>query len=392
MLNEESTLSERSDTVMIVAGEASGDLYGATLATELHALSPGTRLLGMGGDRMREAGVETLVDANVMAVMGLVEVLEHLPVIVKGFNILKQRLLSDAPRLLILIDYPDFNLRLAKIAKRAGIKVLYFISPQVWAWRSGRVKGIGQVVDRMAVLFPFEVPLYQNAGIPVSFVGHPLLDMVAPALESTLAADALGLDPARRVVGLFPGSRKSVIKRMLPTVLESAALLKARHPELQFVLPLAASLRPADIEPYLAAAGVKVSVVSGRNHDVMSSCAAAIAVSGTVIMELALVGVPTVLVYKVSPISYQIGKRVINVPHIGICNIVAEKRLIKELIQHEAHPEAIADEVDAMLNDQAYAGEMRAGLAGVREKLGSGGALVRLAQLAKHMIDKDVSR
>ena len=377
---------------MIVAGEASGDLYGATLATELHALSPGTRLLGMGGDRMREAGVETLVDANVMAVMGLVEVLEHLPVIVKGFNILKQRLLSDAPRLLILIDYPDFNLRLAKIAKRAGIKVLYFISPQVWAWRSGRVKGIGQVVDRMAVLFPFEVPLYQNAGIPVSFVGHPLLDMVAPALESTLAADALGLDPARRVVGLFPGSRKSVIKRMLPTVLESAALLKARHPELQFVLPLAASLRPADIEPYLAAAGVKVSVVSGRNHDVMSSCAAAIAVSGTVIMELALVGVPTVLVYKVSPISYQIGKRVINVPHIGICNIVAEKRLIKELIQHEAHPEAIADEVDAMLNDQAYAGEMRAGLAGVREKLGSGGALVRLAQLAKHMIDKDVSR
>ena len=392
MLNEESTLSERSDTVMIVAGEASGDLYGATLATELHALSPGTRLLGMGGDRMREAGVETLVDANVMAVMGLVEVLEHLPVIVKGFNILKQRLLSDAPRLLILIDYPDFNLRLAKIAKRAGIKVLYFISPQVWAWRSGRVKGIGQVVDRMAVLFPFEVPFYQNAGIPVSFVGHPLLDMVAPALESTLAADALGLDPARRVVGLFPGSRKSVIKRMLPTVLESAALLKARHPELQFVLPLAASLRPADIEPYLAAAGVKVSVVSGRNHDVMSSCAAAIAVSGTVIMELALVGVPTVLVYKVSPISYQIGKRVINVPHIGICNIVAEKRLIKELIQHEAHPEAIADEVDAMLNDQAYAGEMRAGLAGVREKLGSGGALVRLAQLAKHMIDKDVSR
>ena len=392
MLNEESTLSERSDAVMIVAGEASGDLYGATLATELHALSPGTRLLGMGGDRMREAGVETLVDANVMAVMGLVEVLEHLPVIVKGFNILKQRLLSDAPRLLILIDYPDFNLRLAKIAKRAGIKVLYFISPQVWAWRSGRVKGIGQVVDRMAVLFPFEVPLYQNAGIPVSFVGHPLLDMVAPALESTLAADALGLDPARRVVGLFPGSRKSVIKRMLPTVLESAALLKARHPELQFVLPLAASLRPADIEPYLAAAGVEVSVVSGRNHDVMSSCAAAIAVSGTVIMELALVGVPTVLVYKVSPISYQIGKRVINVPHIGICNIVAEKRLIKELIQHEAHPEAIADEVDAMLNDQAYAGEMRAGLAGVREKLGSGGALVRLAQLAKHMIDKDVSR
>ena len=377
---------------MIVAGEASGDLYGATLATEFQKLAPGIRLLGMGGDRMREAGVETLVDANVMAVMGLVEVLGHLPVIVKGFNILKRQLLGDPPRLLILIDYPDFNLRLAKLAKRAGVQVLYFISPQVWAWRSGRVKGIGQVVDMMAVLFPFEVPFYQNAGIPVSFVGHPLLDMVAPALDCKKAAASLGLDPARRTVGLFPGSRKSVIKRLLPTILESAALLKSRMPELQFVLPLAASLRPGDLQPELQNSGLEVSVITGRNHDVMSACDSAISVSGTVIMELALVGVPAVLIYKVSPLTYQIGKRVINVPHIGICNIVAQKRLIRELIQHEAHPVAIADEVDAILNDAAYAGEIRAGLAGVREKLGSGGALVRLAKLAKQMIDKDATR
>jgi len=377
---------------MIVAGEASGDLYGATLATEILALAPGTRLLGMGGDRMREAGVETLVDANVMAVMGIVEVVGHLPVIVKGFNILKRRLLSDRPRLLILIDYPDFNLRLAKVAKKAGVQVLYFISPQVWAWRSGRVKGIGRVVDMMAVLFPFEVPFYSNAGIPVSFVGHPLLDMVPPALDTKKAAASLGLDPSRRVVGLFPGSRKSVIGRLLPVILESAALLRARMPDLQFVLPLAASLRPADIEGQLASSGVPVTVISGRNHDVMSACDAAISVSGTVIMELALVGVPTVLIYKVSPLTYQIGKRVINVPHIGICNIVAEKRLIKELIQHEAHPVAIADEIDALLNDASYAGEVRAGLAGVREKLGSGGALSRLARLAKQMMDKDATR
>jgi len=377
---------------MIVAGEASGDLYGATLATELHALAPEVRLLGMGGDRMRAAGVETLVDANVMAVMGLVEVLGHLPVIVKGFNILKRRLLSDPPRLLILIDYPDFNLRLAKVAKNAGVQVLYFISPQVWAWRSGRVKGIGRVVDMMAVLFPFEVPFYRDAGIPVSFVGHPLLDMVAPALGSREAAASLGLDPAKRTVGLFPGSRKSVIAKLLPVILESAALLKTRMPDLQFVLPLASSLRMEDIEAQLAGSGVPVTVVSGRNHDVMSACDAAISVSGTVIMELALVGVPTVLIYKVSPLTYQIGKRVINVPHIGICNIVAGKRLIKELIQHEAHPVAIADEINALLNDAPYAAEVRAGLAGVREKLGSGGALVRLAELAKKMIDKDVPR
>lgn len=374
---------------MIVAGEASGDLYGATLASQLRVLAPSTRLVGMGGDRMRAAGVETLVDANEMAVMGLVEVLGHLPVIVRGFTRLKRRLVSDPPRLLILIDYQDFNQRLAKVAKRAGIKVLFFISPTVWAWRSGRVKQIGEAVDMMAVLFSFEVPYYERENVPVSFVGHPLVDMVPPPLDRSRAKTGLGLDPARRCVGLFPGSRKSVLKRLLPVILESAALLKSRMPELQFVLPLAASLRPEDIEPQLKESGLAVTLISGRNHAVMSACDAAISVSGTVIMELALVGVPTVLIYKVSPLTYQIGKRVINVPHIGICNIVAQKRLIKELIQDEANAQAIAAEVDALLNDAAYAGQVRAGLSSVREKLGSGGALERLARLAIQMIDKD---
>jgi lipid-A-disaccharide synthase len=234
---------------MIVAGEASGDMYGATLATEMRALSPDTRFFGMGGDCMRQAGVETLVDANVMAVMGIVEVVGHLPVILKGFNILKKSLLADRPKLLILIDYPDFNLRLAKVAKQAGVKVLYFISPQIWAWRSGRVTGIGRVVDMMAVLFPFEVPFYQKAGVPVTFVGHPLLDMVRPSMGKAEARASLGLDAARRTVGLFPGSRKSVIKKLLPVILQSAQLLKARMPDLQFVLPLASSLRAEDIAP-----------------------------------------------------------------------------------------------------------------------------------------------
>lgn len=372
---------------MIVAGEASGDMYGAKLATELRALSPDTAFFGMGGDCMRQAGVETLVDANVMAVMGIVEVVAHLPVIVKGFNILKRRILTDPPKLLILIDYPDFNLRLAKVAKRAGVKVLYFVSPQVWAWRSGRVTGIGRVIDMMAVLFPFEVPFYQKAGIPVSFVGHPLLDMVRPSLGKGEAPASLGLDPARRTVGLFPGSRKSVIKRLLPVILQAAEQLQSRLPDLQFVLPLASSLRAEDLAPYLAASSVPVTVVSGRNHDVMVACDAAISVSGTVIMELALVGVPMVLIYKVSPLTYEIGKRVINVPHIGICNIIAEKRVVKELIQHEAEPAGIANEIERLLADRAYADELREGLAGVRVKLGSGGALQRLAQVAREMMD-----
>jgi lipid-A-disaccharide synthase len=370
---------------MIVAGEASGDMYGATLAAELRSRSPKLGFFGMGGDCMRKAGVETLVDANVMAVMGIVEVLGHLPVIVRGFNTLKRRLLSDPPALLILIDYPDFNLRLAKVAKGAGVKVLYFISPQVWAWRSGRVKGIGEVIDRMAVLFPFEVPFYEKAGIPVSFVGHPLLDLVRPSLEKGEAQAGFELQPGR-VVGLFPGSRKAEIEKLLPVVLESAKLLKKRLPDLQFLLPLASSLRLEDISPQLEASGLEVRVVSGKNHDVMVACDAAISVSGTVTMELALIGVPMVIIYRVSALTYQIGKRVIQVPHIGICNIVAQKRVVKELIQHEAEPLGIAAEIERLLTDQAHLSQVREGLADVRVKLGNGGALQRLADVALEMI------
>jgi lipid-A-disaccharide synthase len=371
---------------MIVAGEASGDMYGAQIAQELRALSPALRFFGMGGDCMRKAGVETLVDANVMAVMGLVEVLGHLPVIARGFTTLKKRLRTDPPKLLILIDYPDFNLRLAKVAKAAGVKVLYFISPQVWAWRSGRVKGIGRVVDMMAVLFPFEVPFYQKAGIPVSFVGHPLLDMVRASMGRDEALASFGLDPAARTVGLFPGSRKSVIRKLLPVILESAAELKRRMPELQFLLPLASSLREEDLAPYLEKSALPVTVISGRNYDLMAACDAAISVSGTVIMELALIGVPSVLIYKLAPLSYEVGKRVIKVPHIGICNIVAEKRVVKELIQHEAEPLQIVAEIDAILNRPGYADGIREGFQTVRVKLGSGGALGRLARVAMEMM------
>jgi len=379
---------EANQSVMIVAGEASGDLYGATLAAQLRELVPSARFFGMGGDCMRKAGVETLVDANEMAVMGLVEVLGHLPVIVKNFNILKRRLLAAPPALLILIDYPDFNLRLAKIAKRAGIKVLYFISPQVWAWRSGRVHGIGRVIDRMAVLFPFEVPFYENAGIPVSFVGHPLLDMVRPTMGKEEALRSFGLDPSRSTLGLFPGSRKSEIAKLLPDILEAAKLLKRHRPDLQLLLPLASSLRPEDIALQVEESGLEISIVSGRNHDVMVACDAAISVSGTVTMELALVGVPMVIIYRVSPLSYQIGKRVIKVPHIGICNIVAGKAVARELIQHEVTGPAIAQEVEALLGDAKYAQWMRDEFAQVRVKLGSGGALERLAALASELLSQ----
>ncbi|WP_298432787.1 lipid-A-disaccharide synthase [Geobacter sp.] len=372
--------------VMIVAGEASGDLHGSNLVKEALRLDPSLSFFGIGGSRMREAGVQTLVDASEMAVVGLVEVLAHFDVIARAFTTMKRILRSDPPDLLVLIDYPDFNLMLASVARRAGVKVLYYISPQVWAWRVGRVKKIARLVDHMAVVFPFEVPFYEKEGVPVTFVGHPLADIVRPTMARGEAVAAFGLDPGRRTVGLFPGSRRGEIARLFPVILESAALLKERNPELQFILPLAPSLSSADIKPQLAASGLEVTVIRDTVYDVMQVCDAIVTVSGTVTLEIALMGVPMAIIYKVSPLTYHVGKRLIRVDHIGICNIVAGERVVPELIQHEASAERIAAEIGRYLDDGEYAAAVRGRLSLVKEKLGAGGCSARVAALVCEMI------
>ncbi len=371
---------------MIVAGEASGDLHGSRLVTAARELDPELCFFGIGGPQMRIAGVETLVDAGEMAVVGLVEVVAHFDVIFRAFTRLRKIIRSSPPELLILIDYPDFNLRLAKEAKRAGVKVLYYISPQVWAWRPGRVKKIARLVDRMAVVFPFEVPFYEQEGVPVTFVGHPLLDTVRPTMNRGAAEEHFMLDPQRRTIGLFPGSRRGEVKRMLPTIMAAAERLKARYPELQFVMPLASSLEHADLDPYLAASSVEVKVVSGLGYDVMQVCDAIITVSGTVTLEIALMGVPMVIIYKVAPLTYQIGIRLIRVAHAGLCNIVAAERVVPELIQSDAEPEKIVAEIGRILDDQEYTATMVKKLQGVRERLGSSGCSGRVARLALEML------
>ena len=372
--------------IMIMAGEASGDLHGASLVSEAKKLDPSLEFIGIGGIRMREAGVETLVDAAEMAVVGLVEVVAHFDVIAKAFLRLRNILKNDPPDLLILIDYPDFNLRLAKVARECGVPVLYYISPQVWAWRVGRVKKIARLVDHMAVVFPFEVPFYEKAGVPVTFVGHPLADRVRPEMSRAVAFEAFGLDPDRRTIGLFPGSRKGEVKTLFPTILESARLLKERFPDLQFILPLASSLKLGDIEPLIAASGLDVRVIDGQVYDVMQVCDAIITVSGTVTLEIALMGTPMVIIYRVSPLTYQIGKRLIKVDHIGICNIVAGERVVPELVQHDAELEKITAEIARILTDDAYATEMRNKLALIREKLGKAGGSLNVARLAIGML------
>ncbi|MRS01829.1 lipid-A-disaccharide synthase [bacterium] len=374
---------------MIIAGEASGDLHGSSLVREALSLDQSLHFFGICGPLMRAEGVETLVDSREMAVVGLVEVIAHFPTIFRAFRTMEKILTQNPPDLLILIDYPDFNLRLAKVAKSAGVKVFYYISPQVWAWRVGRVKKIARVVDHMAVVFPFEVPFYEKEGLPVSFVGHPLVDSVHPTMSLDEARESFGIDPTRRTVGLFPGSRKQEIRNHLPILLQSAKILKERFPELQFILPLASSLAREDVSPYLDSCGVSVILVEGKGYDVIQVCDAIVSVSGTVTLEIALLGVPMAIIYQVSPLTYQVAKRLVRVDHVGICNIVADKRVVKEFIQQDAVPEKIVEEIARILTEPEYSKAIKTEYAMVRNKLGSGGCSAKVAQLLIEILSKD---
>lgn len=372
--------------IMIVAGEASGDIYGADLAREAHRLDPELHFFGIGGQRMREAGVQTMVDSADMAVVGLVEVLKHFDVISAAFLKLKKILREDPPELLILIDYPGFNLRLAKVARRAGVKVLYYISPQIWAWRQGRLKKIARLVDHMAVILPFEAAFYERAGVPVTFVGHPLLDMVHVSMNREQAAASFGLDPSRKIVGLFPGSRNNEIERLLPVIIDSARVLEKQFPGLQFVVPIASTLKREDLEPQILAAGIHVTYTHERIHDLIRACDAVISVSGTVTLEIALIGTPMVIIYRLSPLTYLLAKQLVKIEHIGLCNIIAGETVVRELIQHEANPDMISAEIGKILGNVVYANEMKHKLSAVRSQLKSGGASANVARLIQMLL------
>ncbi|OIO54038.1 MAG: lipid-A-disaccharide synthase [Alphaproteobacteria bacterium CG_4_10_14_0_2_um_filter_63_37] len=373
---------------MIVAGEASGDHHAGRLIEELQRIDPGVHCVGIGGDHMRRAGAEILVDASEMAVMGLLRVLANLPFFFSVANRLLREIQERRIELLILVDYPDFNLRLAKKAKRLGIKVLFYVSPQVWAWRRWRVFEIKKRVDHMAVLFPFEVPFYEQAGVPVTFVGHPLRGEVHSDLSPAEARQAFGLDPERPVLGLLPGSRRSEIEHMLPTMLEGAALVRQVLPEVQFILPRAATLSPEFLAPFLAAAKVEVTVATGRPYDVMRGCDAIVCASGTATLETALMQVPLVVIYRTTALAMAVFKRLIKVEHIGLCNIVAGQRMATELIQDQASPENIAREALRLLQDREAAEAMRHIEAGLCDKLGEGDAAQNVAKLAMAMLEK----
>ncbi len=374
--------------VLIVAGEASGDHHGARLVEETLKLKPDIHFSGIGGEHMRKAGVETLVDSAEMAVVGLIEVLAHRKTIFGALDLMRERVKTLKPDLLILIDYPDFNLRLAKTAKEAGVKVLFYISPQVWAWRQKRVFKIKELVDMMAVVFPFEVPFYKNAGVPVTFVGHPLVDEVKSSLSRNMALSEFDLNPTQKVLGLFPGSRKSEIKRLLPLLLETAQRLHTSNPTIQFILPRATTLKQQDLEPYLAGNQLDIRIVSGRPYDVMRACDAIITASGTATLEISLMEIPLVVIYKMNTLTYLIMSRMIKVDNIALCNIVAGERIAPELLQNQANVETVTRyALDLLTDHNGIATEMRAKQKLIREKLGESGASEKVAQLVLEQLN-----
>ena len=376
--------------VLIVAGEASGDLHGSHQLRAAAESAPQLQFFGVGGERMRAAGCRIVFPSEELSVMGLVEVLGQLPRLLARFRQLKAILRGDQrPDLLVLIDFPDFNLRLAKIAKQVGVPVLYYISPKVWAWRSGRAKTIAARVDRLALIFPFEPEIYSRLGVRAEYVGNPLLDEFSENQPAGCLRQRLGFTAEQQVVGLFPGSRNSELKYIFSTLLETAQRLAQQKPEVKFLLPVAASLSRGFFDHEIANSGLPITIVEENIYEVAAACDAVLTVSGTVTLQLALTGTPMAILYKVAPLSYQIGRRLIKIEFAGLTNIVAGKGIVREFIQDAAEPEALCREMLRLLDDQDYISLMRQELDRVRTLLGEPGCSLRVANMAAEMVRPD---
>lgn len=377
---------KKAKKILIVAGEASGDLHASHLVKAMLEMEPGLQFYGMGGEKLKEAGALILSDISELSVMGITEVVSHLGHIYRVFKRLEKFLKNDQPDLIILIDYPDFNLRLAKAAKRCDIPVLYYISPQIWAWRTSRIKKIGKLVNKMIVVFPFELSLYEREGIDVSFVGHPLLDIVKVKKSREENIKRFGLDEQKITVGLLPGSRLSEAKKILPPMIEAAQQLSRQFGNLQFILPVAPGLQKEEILRLTEKTNLTITIADDSIYEVIDISYLVIVASGTATLETALLSTPMVIIYKMSPLTYLVGRKLVKVDHIGMANIIAGKKVVPELIQDEATAERIAFEAARMLKDSLYYQSICEELKLTRGKLGEPGASKRAAQIALKML------
>ena len=373
--------------IMLVAGEASGDLHGANLVKALRQLSPDLEISAIGGEKMQAAGAKILFDIDRMAIVGFAEVLSQFrrlrQIFLKTGRIISTRKF-DA---LILIDYPGFNLRLAAYLRKKKIEfpIIYYISPQVWAWGRGRVKRIAELVDKMLVVFPFETEIYRARGLPVEFVGHPLLDVIGEGEAGGKLAADLDISPSKPLIGLLPGSRRQEVMRLLPLMLKAAKLMKKER-DLRFILPRASTISSQEIDSFLSP-DLEVKVVTGKTYPVMASADLLLVASGTATLEAACLGTPMLIVYKVSFLSWLVTKPLIKIPHLGLVNVVAGRKVVPEFLQFAAQPGRIAAAALSLLEDKDRRELMKEDLKAVRAKLGRPGASQRAARQVLEMME-----
>jgi lipid-A-disaccharide synthase len=364
---------------LIVAAEASGDQHGAALVRALHERFPQLQVYGLGGDCMRAAGVETLFDVQALNVVGVVEILAKVPA---GLRIAYQLLRAAVRRgtqVAVLIDAPGFNLTFARLAKRAGLSVVYYISPQIWAWRHGRVKRVARYVDKMLTLFPFEVPFYTAAGVDAEYVGHPLLDRLPYLPAPTQAAHSLGLNAQTPIVALLPGSRRQELRSLLPTMLAAFQRIRQRLPGVQGILPVAPTLAMDEVRQFLTHYPMPLTVIPGQSHTALCAAHFALVASGTATLEAGLIGTPMVIVYKMHRITAWLARRVLCIPYIGLINIVAGRPVVPELLQEALCPQTLAALALHYLEHPEIAQYVRQELALLRQRLGTGEGVGRVA-------------
>ena len=367
---------------MISCGEASGDLYAGALIESIKQIDPNISAFGFGGARMESAGARLVGDYRGFSVTGLVEALRVVP---KSFGMLRRlrrAAAAERPDVFVAIDFPDFNFRLLPAMRSLGIPIVYYVSPQLWAWRPSRMETIKRYVDRMLVIFPFEEEMYQKAGVPVEFVGHPLVDLAVPKRDRQTTVRAAGLDPNRPVVALLPGSRPNELHQILPTLTESAQVMARDFPGVQFLIARAPALGDALFEPLatLKTSGVPHALIEGATDDVLAAADVVVTASGTATVQAALHGRPMVIVYRLSPLTFALGRAFVRVHTYGMVNLVAGRPVVPELIQESFRPADVAREALRLLRDESAAAEMGRALAEVRSRLGGPGASARAAK------------
>lgn len=383
-----------SKKIMIVTGEASGDLHGANLVRAIRAQCSDISFCGMGGTELESLGVEILCDADKVSVVGLTEVFSHLKDIFTALSVLKRRLISDPPDLLVIIDLPDFNLILAKKAKKLGIPVFYYIAPQVWAWRSGRVRTIKKRVDKLGVILPFEEDYFKQKGVDTEYVGHPLLDTVQTTLSRDEFFQKYNIRSDKRCIGLLPGSRKKEILTLLPCFLDAAKLLQEKHKQsdsLVFLIPQASTIKREDLEEAGLAHRqdrLNIKVIENDRYNMMSVCDGAVAASGTVTLELAILGIPMVVVYKLTAITHFFARLLVKLDHFSLVNLIAGKTAVSELLQHEVTAVNITKELSGIIDNQERRDRILADLQEVRKRLGKKGASEKAANVVLEFFRK----